>query len=62
MSRYVRNGNVLDGKSVRAALGLESKPDEGYRIRVYDCGGKFTGVYEYKISSDIFKPYKVFLS
>lgn len=62
ISRFVRNGNVIEGKKVRTAMGLVEKPDQGTRIRVYDCDGKFSGVYEYKISDDIFKPYKMFLS
>ena len=61
MSRFVRNGNVLEGKRVREAIGIAEKPEQGTRIKVYDCEGNFSGVYEYKISDDIFKPYKMFL-
>ena len=62
MSRFVRNGNVLEGKRVRSSMGLAGKIEQGTRIKVYDSEGRFSGVYEYKISGDIFKPYKMFLS
>ena len=62
LSKLVRNGNVLDGKKVREAIGFTGKPVQGTRIKVYDCEGNLSGVYEYKISDDIFKPYKMFLS
>ncbi len=62
MSRFVRNGNVLDGEKVRASMGLTDKQDQGTKIKVYDCEGNFSGVYEYKISCDIYKPYKMFLN
>ncbi len=61
VSRLVRNGNVIRGGDVRSASGNEAK-ENGARIRVYDAGGKLCGIYEYKISDDIFKPYKMFLS
>ena len=63
ISRLVRNGNVLSGSSVsRLSPDLSRKPANGTRICVYDCDGTFVGVYEYKISSDIYKPYKMFLN
>ena len=61
VSKLVRNGNVLDGRTVRAA-GEDLKMDGGGMIRVYDAADKLCGIYEYKIADDIFKPYKMFLS
>lgn len=62
ISRLVRNGNILKGKDLRIhAVDLMDGIAEGSGIKVYDCDGKFIGVYEYKISTDIFKPYKLFL-
>ncbi len=61
VSKLVRNGNVLDGRTVRAA-GEDLKMDGGGMIRVYDAADKLCGIYEYKIAGDIFKPYKMFLS
>lgn len=62
MSRLVRNGNIIPGGYVRSvAPDIMRRATDGTRIRVYDCGGSFTGVYEYKISDDIFKPYRIFL-
>ena len=62
LSRLLRNGNVISGKDIRRCAGNGSgKTSNGSRIRLYDSNDIFTGVYEYKISSDTFKPYKMFL-
>ncbi len=62
-SRLLANGNVISGASVRKlAPELETKVQNGTRVRMYDSKGKFTGVYEYRVSDDAFKPYKMFLN
>ena len=63
-SRLLRNGNVIPGRMTRPEDGGDATlphPD-GCRIRMYDAGGIFTGVYEYIETDDIYKPYKMFLS
>jgi len=62
LSKLLRNGNVISGKDIRRLAG-ETLNNAGSdtRIRMYDDKGTFTGVYEYKISYDIYKPYKMFL-
>ena len=61
LSRLARNGNVLSGREIRAALSAPEKACDGTRIMVYDAEKKLTGIYEYKIASDIYKPYRMFL-
>ncbi|MCR5672715.1 MAG: tRNA pseudouridine(55) synthase TruB [Lachnospiraceae bacterium] len=62
ISRLVRNGNVLSGATVaKLSPDISKRQKNGTRICVYDCDGNFAGVYEYKIASDIYKPYKMFL-
>ena len=61
LSKLLRNGNVISGKDIRRiAHGALDNASPGTKIRMYDDKGVFTGVYEYKISNDIFKPYKMF--
>ena len=55
----LNNGNIIPGK-VMKPLGAVSR-NSGDRIRMYDSRGVFKGVYEYNISRDIYKPYKMFL-
>ena len=62
ISKLLRNGNVLPGKEVRRMLNETGKAEDGTKFRMYDAGGAFAGVYEYKISCDIYKPYKMFLN
>ncbi len=63
LSKLLRNGNVIRGKELRQLLPDMAKDvKEAARIRMYDRDGCFAGVYEYKISDDIFKPYKMFLN
>ncbi len=62
ISKLLRNGNVLPGKDVRWMLDETGKAEDGTKFRMYDAGGAFAGVYEYKISRDIYKPYKMFLN
>lgn len=62
ISKLLRNGNVLPGKEVRRMLNETGKAEDGTKFRMYDAGGAFAGVYEYKISRDIYKPYKMFLN
>ncbi len=57
----LRNGNIIPGKIMRSLLAEISRKD-GLKIRMYDSRGEFLGVYEYNISRDIYKPYKMFLS
>ena len=60
LSKLLRNGNVIPGKEIRKITG-DQKPAEPEKIRMYDSDKSFIGVYEYKISGDIYKPYKMFL-
>ncbi len=62
LSRRIRCGNIIDGAMVRKATDAAVNAADGKRIKVYDSDGRFTGVYEYKITGDIFKPYKMFLN
>lgn len=62
LSRLLRNGNVMDGKSVRRVSPGMKDAHDGDKIRMYDSEQAFLGVYEYKRSRDIFKPYKMFLN
>lgn len=61
LSRMLRNGNALPGNEIRRLLDETKKAADGTMYRMYDSDGVFTGVYEYKISHDIYKPYKMFL-
>ena len=61
-SKLLANGNVIAGSVVRRlAPSLSGNVANGTRVRMYDSEGVFTGIYEYKISDDIYKPYKMFL-
>ncbi len=61
ISKLLRNGNLIDAQAVRGIIGEEDmKIAEGTRFRMYDSNGTFTGIYEYKTSCDILKPYKMF--
>ena len=60
LSKLLRNGNVISGKEIRKITGLK-KSEVAEKIRMYDSDNTFIGVYEYKISGDIYKPYKMFL-
>ncbi len=61
ISKLLRNGNLIDAQAVRGIIGEEDmKIAEGTRFRMYDSNGTFTGIYEYKTSRDILKPYKMF--
>ena len=63
VSRLLTNGNVISGDSVRSLVSEgEISVSNGTRVRMYDAEGTFAGVYEYKISDDDFKPYKMFLN
>lgn len=62
LSRLLCNGNVIDGKNVRKVSPTLKDARDGDKIRMYDSRQTFLGVYEYKRSRDIFKPYKMFLS
>ena len=61
LAKLLRNGNVISGKEVRAVAPALNNAPEGTKVRMYDADGTFTGVYEYKISGDIYKPFKMFL-
>ena len=61
LAKLLRNGNVISGKEVRALAPALNNAPEGTKVRMYDADGTFTGVYEYKISGDIYKPFKMFL-
>ena len=60
-SRLLSNGNVIPGTVVRRLTASSENAADGTRVRMYDCEGYFTGIYEYKKSQDIYKPYKMFL-
>ncbi len=62
MSKLLRNGNVIPGRMADAAGARSDRAKEGQRFRMFDDGGSFLGVYEYKIAGDIYKPYKMFLN
>ena len=63
VSGLVRNGNVLDKKTVmKLSPGLADDLRDGIRVCVYDCDGAMTGVYEYKGSTGVFKPWKMFIN
>lgn len=61
-SKLLRNGNTFSGDGLGRAGGTQGdKPAGGTRFRMYDDQGVFCGVYEYKASEDVYKPYKMFL-
>ena len=61
LSKLLRNGNVISGRSVRKiANQLGRDDDDKTMIRMYDDSGVFVGVYEYNKSKDIYRPYKMF--
>ena len=60
-SRLLSNGNVIPGTVVRRLTASSENAADCTRVRMYDCEGYFTGIYEYKKSQDIYKPYKMFL-
>lgn len=62
ISKLLRNGNVIDAKSIRQVSPHLSDAHDGQRVRMYDSEHNFLGVYEYKRSRDIYKPYKMFLN
>ena len=63
ISKLIRNGNVLDRAAVaELSPDLDRKVTDGMRVCMYDCDGILAGVYEYKKTADIFKPYKMFLN
>ena len=62
LSKLLRNGNVIDGKSLRNISPAVKDARDGEKIRMYDSEQSFLGVYEYNRSRDIFKPYKMFLN
>lgn len=62
ISKLLRNGNVIDAKSIRQVSSHLSDAHDGQRVRMYDSEHNFLGVYEYKRSRDIYKPYKMFLN
>ncbi len=62
ISKLLRNGNVIDAKSIRQVSPGLANVHDGQRIRMFDSEQTFLGVYEYKRSRDIYKPYKMFLN
>ena len=54
--RLLRNGNPVPEKSLRGPV-----PEGAERVRIYDHLGTFTGIFEYKRESKMFKPVKLFL-
>lgn len=62
ISKLLRNGNVIDAKSIRQVSPHLSDAHDGQRVRMYDSEHNFLGVYEFKRSRDIYKPYKMFLN
>lgn len=62
LSKLLRNGNVISGKSMRRLPDTPAGMSDGEKIRMYDHEGSFIGIYEYKRPGDIFKPYKMFLN
>ena len=61
-SKLLRNGNTIPGKMMEAFAPALKGAVEGRRVRMYDNLGIFTGVYEYKKTGDIYKPFKMFLN
>ena len=61
-SKLLRNGNTIRGKEVRCLNTALEGAEDGRRVRMYDESGIFTGVYEYKKTGDIYKPFKMFLN
>ncbi len=61
-SKLLRNGNTISGKTIRALAPALSQAEEGQNVRMYDDLGLFLGVYEYKKTGDIYKPFKMFLN
>ncbi len=65
LSKLLRNGNVIRYKASDDDPEPESLRDvqkDGNRYRMYDCDGRFAGIYEYKKAEDLLKPYKMFLN
>ena len=61
LSKLLRNGNVISGRSLRKASPLLSKDAaDKTLIRMYDEDGVFVGVYEYNKDKDVYRPYKMF--
>ncbi len=63
ISKLLRNGNVIPGRIMRKIMkNTDERAADRTRVRMYDCNGKFTGVYEYSIARDEYRPYKMFLN
>lgn len=61
VSKLLRNGNVISGRTLRnIAPALSKEAADRTRIRMYDEGGVFVGVYEYNKDKDVYRPYKMF--
>jgi tRNA pseudouridine55 synthase len=60
--KLIHNGNALSRESVMK-MASEARELSGspYRIRVYDSGREFVGIYEYDPKEETFRPYKMFL-
>lgn len=55
---FVHNGNPC----FKQQLDIQTTPEDGQLFRMYDSGGRFTGIYEYQAERHWWKPYKMFLT
>jgi tRNA pseudouridine55 synthase len=57
--KFLYNGNKLKVQQLKVEQ--EKEPEGNDEIRVYDSQNTFTGIYEYNIAEDCYKPVKMFL-
>ncbi len=60
-SKLLKNGNTVSGRTIRHLAPALKDVSDGTKVSMYDDTGVFTGVYEYKKTGDIYKPFKMFL-
>lgn len=57
--KFLYNGNLL--KLQQLLLETHVSYDNDFEVRVYDSKNTFTGIYEFKVAEQCFKPVKMFL-
>lgn len=57
--KFLYNGNILKEEQLRLEMNIELEGND--EVRVYDSQNIFTGIYEYNIAEQCYKPVKMFL-
>lgn len=58
-TKLTDNGNVLSWEHLEETA--EEEPETGAQVRIYNAGGAFVGIYEYRKNQKLYKPVKIFL-